>query len=91
MPRAFTMMLFGAALAAAAPIPANAFLWPWQHHARYHRHSRKHSQQPANQTPPNCDEINAVAKRLTPQRYERAFRSATKEEQKIILQCEVEP
>jgi hypothetical protein len=40
---------------------------------------------------PDCAEINAVVKRLPPDRYERAFRSASKAQQKIITDCEVRP
>jgi len=44
---------------------ARPFLWPWQHHIRHHRAPSS----AVGAQVPDCDEINAVARRLTPQRY----------------------
>jgi hypothetical protein len=67
-------------------LAAQTLLWPWQQHVRHHH--RPSSAQPAS---PDCVQINAVKKTLSPDRYERALRSATKEEQKIIIDCAVQP
>jgi len=66
-------------------LAAQTFLWPWQPHYRHHRPTAQQS------GTPDCAEINAVVKRLPPDRYERALLSATKEEQKIIRDCAVQP
>jgi len=73
-----------------ALIIAAVFLWPWQYHARHHAH---HPRQPAllQALPPDCAQINAVVKGLTPERYERALRQVTKEQQQIIADCMVQP
>jgi hypothetical protein len=64
-------------------------LWPWQQY--HHRHYRHSPGQTITEPAPNCDEINAVVKSLPPDRYERALRSATKEQQRIIIDCEAKP
>jgi hypothetical protein len=70
-------------------LAAQTYLWPWQHHPQHlHRHVPDHS--PASMVP-DCEEINAWVKSHSPERYERAFRSASKEQQKIITDCEVKP
>jgi hypothetical protein len=77
-------ILLAAAVVCLASAPADAYLrWPWQQ--PYRHHYRAHP--PA----PNCEQINAAAKTLPPDRYERALRSATKAEQKIIADCAVQP
>ena len=72
---------------------ANAyyFRWPWLYHHARHHHIRSHRSSSQTITPPNCDQINAEVKRIGPERYERALRSATLAEQKAIAQCEVVP
>jgi hypothetical protein len=64
-------------------LAAQSFLWPWHQPVRHHH-------RPA-QSAPDCAEINAVVRRLPPDRYEAALRAATKEEQKIIIECEAQP
>ena len=67
-------------------LAAQTFLWPWQPYRHHYPHRVE-----APSEAPNCDEINAWVKSHSPERYERAFRSATKEQQKIITDCEVKP
>ena len=55
--------------------------WPWQQPHHHHK--------PTPQA--DCAEINAVVKALGPDRYERAFREATKAQQEIILNCVARP
>jgi hypothetical protein len=66
-------------------LAAQTFLWPWHPHGRHH-----HRPAPNIATPeaPDCAEINAWVRAHSAERYERALRSATKEQQKIITDCE---
>ena len=56
------------------------WLRPWERHIRHHV---EHHGPLA-----DCDKINAAVKAMTPDRYERALRSATKVEQEAITNCE---
>ena len=67
-------------------LTAQTYMWPWHQPVRHH-----HRAAPEQYAKPDCAEINAVVKKLPPDRYERALRSATKEEQKIIMDCAEQP
>ena len=73
---------------------AHALWWPWQQrHYHYHRHAPRQATRakPPLAAPPNCDQINAEVRKLPAERYERAMRSLSKVEQRIVMQCEVQP
>lgn len=66
-----------------ATAPAQAFLWPWQHHRHHYSHGR-HRQVIV---PPDCEQINKDVKELDPNRVAGALRSLTKKQREIIAQC----
>lgn len=81
-------IILSAAIIGSLMPQANAVsypLWPWQYHSHRYHHKK------GLPLPPNCEEINAVVKRLPPERYERALKKTTPEEQKIIADCAVQP
>ena len=56
--------------------------WPWevQHRTRHPRHRVK-------APPPNCVQINEAVRALEPERLERALRSSTRSQRRIIAAC----
>jgi hypothetical protein len=83
-------------MATAEPSFARPLWWPWQYraphvHHVHHRGRIRIKVAPTPDAPPDCRQINAAVKSMPPDRYERALRSATNEEQKIIADCEARP
>lgn len=80
------VIALAAAIVGILTLQADAyFRWPWAPHYRHHHNVASPD------TVPDCAEINAAVKNMTPERYERALRQTTKEQQKIIADCAVPP
>jgi hypothetical protein len=60
--------------------------WPWEVHRTHH--SRHHPRQRVKPPPPpNCMQINEAVKALDAEHMERALRSSTKGQRRIIAAC----
>jgi len=83
-------------LLALSPATA-AYFWPWhqqyRHHRSHHRHYAHHdrTRQSDQAVAPDCAKINAAAKGMSPERYERALQAMSPAEQRIVAACTVRP
>ena len=75
-------ILLVALLALFSARPAEAFLWPWQHH-RYRHHSHRSHET----APPNCKQINDAVKDLDAGTLARALNSLTRKQRESVDQC----
>ena len=81
-------IIIGIALLMATSVEARV-RWPWEvprHHVRSHHNGKVVVREVM--PPPNCDQINAAIKALSPTNYEQAMRSSTKKQKEYIAKCQ---
>jgi len=81
-------VVIGLVVVLLASTSANArFYWPWEYHRHRVHHARPKIAEPPPAVKPNCDQINAAVKALTPNNYEQSIRSSTRKQREYISNC----